>query len=77
MAQSFETTSAGALAIEQWRVQYWRAMYEILAARGDPMGTAEEDAARARVRDEAKAKLDELGAAPLGRAAGNCRRRRR
>jgi hypothetical protein len=64
MSQSFETTLAGALEIERWRVKYWRAMYEILAARSDPMGTAAEDAERARVRDEAKAKLDELNAAP-------------
>jgi hypothetical protein len=64
MSQAFETTLAGALEIEQWRVRYWRAMYEILAARGDPMSTFEEDAARARARDEAKAKLDELNATP-------------
>jgi hypothetical protein len=64
MSQSFETTLAGQLEIERWRAKYWQAMYEILAARGDPMGTSAEDAERARARDEAKAKLDEFGAAP-------------
>jgi hypothetical protein len=64
MTGASEQTATGALEIERWRVKYWRAMYEILAARGDPLSTLAEDEARARARDEAKAKLDELRAEP-------------